>query len=279
MVRRRETLFRTCAPVSSKPSDTPVRIALLGAAGRMGQAIIETARDFPGVRIEVAVVRAGRIPEIPGLVSTGDLARALALSDVLLDFSCPASTASALDACIAAGKPMVTGVTGLGAETHNKLAAASHKIAVLAAPNMSLGANLLIALVGTAAAVLGPEFDVEITDIHHRAKRDAPSGTALAIGEAAARARGRHLKDEAVFARHGHDDVRRAGSIGFASLRAGDLAGEHRVLFAGRSETLELTHRAANRAAFAHGALAAARWIVRQPAGFYGMADVLNLRV
>lgn len=268
--------------MSSKPSDTPVRIALLGAAGRMGHAIVEAARDFSGVRIDAAIVRADGEPGIPladRMVSSDDLPKALATSDVLLDFSGPSATAAALDACLAAGKPMVTGVTGLGAEVNAKLAAAGRKIAVLAAPNMSLGANLLIALAGTAAAALGPEFDIEITDIHHRAKRDAPSGTALAIGEAAARARGQQLDDHAVFARHGHDDVRRAGSIGFASLRAGDLAGEHRVLFAGRSETLELTHCAVNRAAFAHGALAAARWIVCQPAGFYDMADVLNLRV
>lgn len=268
--------------MSSKPSDTPVRIALLGAAGRMGHAIVETAAAFPGISIEAMVVRADRIPKVSladGIVSTDDLAQALATSDVLLDFSSPSATAAALDACLAAGKPMITGVTGLGAEISNKLLAASRKIAVLASPNMSLGANLLIALAGTAAAALGPEFDIEIMDIHHRDKRDAPSGTALAIGKAAATARGQRLEGQAVFARYGHDDVRRAGTIGFASLRAGDLAGEHRVLFAGQSETLELSHRAANRAAFARGALAAARWIAGQPAGCYGMADVLNLRV
>jgi len=148
---------------------------------------------------------------------------------------------------------------------------------VLAAPNMSLGANLLLALTRTAAAALGPEFDLEITDIHHRGKRDAPSGTALALGEAAAAVRGLKLKDCAEFGRDPQSAPRQPGSIGFASLRAGDIAGEHRVLLAGPAESLELSHRAASRAAFALGALAAARWIAHRPAGLYSMAEVLNL--
>lgn len=265
--------------MNNAATETIVRIALLGAAGRMGRAVLELAQDYPGVQISAALVRAGYAAPsaLHGIKFSTDLRAALAASDVLLDFSTPASTAVALDACLAVGKPLVTGVTGMDDELHARLMAASGRIALLVAPNMSLGANLLLALTRTAAAALGPEYDLEITDIHHRSKRDAPSGTALALGEAAASARHQRLEDQAVFTRHGKSQPRREGSIGFASLRAGDAAGEHRVLFGGPAETLELAHHAASRAAFARGALAAARWIARQPPGLYNMAEVLNL--
>lgn len=266
--------------MNTQTTDKLVRIALLGAAGRMGSAIIAAARDYSGVRIHAAVVRSGSRPTVTlpdGCVRTINLKQALSASDVLVDFSDPVSTAAAVEACVAACKPMITGVTGLNADACAKLAAASRHIAVLAAPNMSLGANLLAALTRTAAAALGPEFDLEITDIHHRDKRDAPSGTALALGQAAATARGLNFDECTVFGRGPDSGLRRPGSIGFASLRAGDLAGEHRVLLAGTAESLELIHRAASRAAFARGALAVAHWIVHQPAGQYGMAEVLGL--
>ena len=266
--------------MSTQSADNPVHIALLGAGGRMGRAILELARDYPDVIINAAVVRARSAhagTALGGLICSTDLRAALAGSDVLLDFSSPASTAAAAEICVAAGKPLVTGVTGLDRDTHAKLAAASKHIAVLAAPNMSLGANLLLALTRVSAAALGPEFDLEITDIHHHGKRDAPSGTALALGQTAAAARGQDLEECAEFGRGPDSGPRRAGSIGFAAVRAGDAAGEHRVLFGGPAESLELIHRAASRAAFARGALAAARWIAYRPAGFYGMAEVLNL--
>lgn len=267
--------------MNTKSTEIPARIALLGAAGRMGRTILELARDYPGVTITAAVVPAGHVPAEPPPVCawSTDLKAALLVSDVLLDFSIPACTATAVDACVAAGKPLVTGVTGLDNATRSKLAAASRRIAVLAAPNMSLGANLLLALTRAAAAALGQDYDLEITDIHHRAKRDAPSGTALALAEAAAAARHVRLDDHVTFMRHGASEPRRPGSIGIASVRAGDAAGEHRVLFGGPAESLELTHRAASRVAFARGALAAARWIVGRPAGEYSMAAVLNLPV
>ncbi|MDE2070740.1 MAG: 4-hydroxy-tetrahydrodipicolinate reductase [Gammaproteobacteria bacterium] len=257
------------------------RIALFGAAGRMGRTILELARDYPGVTISAAVVRAGHVPAepTPGPAWSTDLKAALRASDVLLDFSSPAGTAAAADACVAAGKPLVTGVTGLDDAMRAKLAAASQRIAVLTAPNMSRAANLLLALTRAAAAALGEEYDLEITDIHHRAKRDAPSGTALALGEAAAAARHVRLEDHVTFMRHGASEPRRLGSIGMASVRAGDAAGEHRVLFGGPAESLELTHCATSRTAFARGALAAAKWIVGRPAGEYSMAAVLNLPV
>lgn len=256
-----------------------VHIALLGAAGRMGRAVLELAQDYPGVQISAALVRAGNAAPIAvnGVKCSTDLRATLAASDVLLDFSTPVSTAAALDACLAVGKPLVTGVTGMDDELRARLTVASRRIALLVAPNMSLGANLLLALTRTAAAALGLEYDLEITDIHHRSKRDAPSGTALALGEAAAFSRHQRLEDQAVYTRHGKSLPRREGSIGFASLRVGDAAGEHRVLFGGPGETLELTHRAVSRTVFARGALAAARWIAHQPAGLYSMADVLNL--
>lgn len=266
--------------MNTQPAENPVRIALLGAAGRMGCCLLELAQNYPGVSINAAVIRPGSMPseKLRQAVSCGtDLRAALVTSDVLLDFSTPASTRVAVQACAAAGKPLVTGVTGLDGETQAELIAASRRIAVLAAPNMSLGANLLLALTRTAAAVLGQEYDLEITDIHHRDKRDAPSGTALALGEAAAGARGQRLEDQAIYTRHGKSEPRRPGSIGFASLRAGDAAGEHRVLFGGPAESLELTHHAENRVAFARGALAAAKWIAGRPAGMYSMSGVLNL--
>lgn len=266
--------------MNTRATATAARIALLGAAGRMGRTILELAHDYPGVTINAAVVRAGHVPSEspPGFAWGTDLQSALRRSDVLLDFSNPAGTAAAVDACVAAGKPLVTGVTGLDDATRAKLAAASRQIAVLAAPNMSLAANLLMQLTRSAATALGEEYDLEITDIHHRGKRDAPSGTALALAAAAAAARGQRPEDHVTVARHGKSAARQPGSIGIASLRAGDAAGEHRVLFGGQAESLELTHRAANRAAFARGALAAAKWIVGRPAGEYTMLEVLNLR-
>ena len=263
-----------------KSSNAPVRIALLGAAGRMGRAVLESAHDYPSLRISAGVVHMGHRPDpavAEDIIFTDDLHEALAISDVLLDFSAPPATAAALDACVTAAKPLVTGVTGLDASFRRKLAEAGHSIAVLAAPNMSLGANLLLELTRKAAAVLDSNFDIEITDIHHRGKQDAPSGTALALGEAAAAARGTRLEEQAVYTRQGRSAERRPGSIGFTSLRAADIAGDHSVLFAGPAERLELTHRAANRAAFARGALAAALWIARKPAGVYTMAEVLGL--
>lgn len=267
--------------MNTQSTATPVRIALLGAAGRMGRTILQLARDYPGVTISAAVVRAGHVPAEPppGPAWSTDLKTALRTSDVLLDFSNPAGTAAAVDACVAAGKPLVTGVTGLDDAVRAKLAAASRRIAVLAAPNMSRAANLLLALTRAVAAALGEDYDLEITDIHHRDKRDAPSGTALALAATAAAARRQRLEDQLVIARHGQSGPRRPGSIGIASLRAGDEAGEHRVLFGGPAESLELTHRATSRAPFARGALDAAKWIVGRPAGEYNMVEVLNLRV
>jgi 4-hydroxy-tetrahydrodipicolinate reductase len=171
----------------------------------------------------------------------------------------------------------VIGVTGLDAGLQRQIDAASRKIAVLTAANMSLGVNLLLQLVRTASAALGDAFDVEIVEAHHQFKKDAPSGTALALGEAVAAGRGVTLPEHAVYDRAGKSAARKSGSIGFTSIRAGDIVGDHTVLLAGAGERLELTHRAHSRATFARGALAAARWLAGKPAGRYVMTDVLGL--
>lgn len=235
-------------------------IGILGGAGRMGQAIAAAARDS-GVDVAGAVDR-----------DRGDLAATARAADVLVDFSTPAALAGHLDAAVAAGTPIVIGTTGLGPEDHAAIDAAARRVAVLQAANTALGVNLLAALVAQAAARLGPDWDIEILEMHHRHKVDAPSGTALLLGEAAARGRGHPL--EPVLDRSG---ARGEGSIGFASLRGGSVAGDHLVVLAGEGERIELGHRAESRAIFARGALRAALWLAGRPAGRYAMADVLGL--
>jgi len=267
--------------VNRKPESRPnINIALLGAAGRMGRTIMETARDYPGICISAALVPVGNPllgQDAGGLTYTAGLEKALAGSDVLVDFSTSASTSIAVDACVAARKPIIIGVTGLDEGLKKKIATAGQSIPVLAAPNMSLGAVLLLQLARTAAAALGEGFAVEIKDQHHRHKKDAPSGTALALGEAVASGRGVRLKEQAVLELPGQSEPPQPGSIRFTSIRQGDIVGDHTVSFTGAAEYLELTHHAQSRAAFARGALAAARWIVGKQAGLYDMADVLGM--
>ena len=252
-----------------------VRIALLGAGGRMGQAVLEAASGQADVRIVAALVRVGSPllgTDFQGLKYSTDIEAAVADCDVLLDFSLPESTALTLKACVAAGKPLVTGVTGMDAGLKAALQAAGKSIPVLAAPNMSLGVALLTRMAEKAAAVLGPDFDIEILEAHHKHKKDAPSGTALALGEVVSKARGVPAPDKTT----DRSGARRAGSIGYSVVRAGDIVGEHTVLFVGAGERLELTHRAQSRQSFAKGALTAARWIAGKPAGIYVLADTLG---
>lgn len=238
----------------------------------MGQAIREALPAQAGVRITAALVR--KDSPLLGqpyldVAYSSDLDAALGAADVLLDFSVPASTLVALDACIQTGTPMVIGVTGLDAAAKEKIRAAGKRIPVLAAPNMSLGVALLMQLATAAAKTLGADFDIEISEAHHRHKRDAPSGTALALAEAMAVARDQPLQPRPAGSRP-------AGSIGFAVVRAGDIVGEHTVLFAGKGERLELSHRAGSRIGFARGALKAAVWLRQQPAGVYALTDMLR---
>jgi 4-hydroxy-tetrahydrodipicolinate reductase len=262
------------------------RVAIHGAAGRMGRHLIAACLDAPHLELTAALVRPGddRIGTDAGTlagreacgVSLTDTARADEF-DVAVDFSQPDGALDLLEVCRAAGTPMVIGTTGFSAAQRARVGGAAQEIPLVLAPNTGIGVNVVIGLVEQAARALGEEFDVEVLEAHHRHKVDAPSGTALRLGEAAARALGRDLASCGVYSREGHTGARQPGTIGFATVRAGEIVGEHTVLFAGSGERVEITHRAASRGVFASGAMRAAAWIVAQPAGLYDMQDVLGL--
>jgi 4-hydroxy-tetrahydrodipicolinate reductase len=264
----------------------PLRLVLIGASGRMGQQIVRTLPSFPSVRLTGAVASArssalGRdagtlagVGEL-GVALRSELPSLLANADLALDFSHAAAAVDTLAACVAARVPLLIGTTGLGSELEAALASASRDIALLAAPNTSLGVTLLLELVQRAARALPSSYDIEIIEAHHRGKRDAPSGTALALAEVAAESRGGYLSQQACFARARTGSGRESGQIGFAVVRGGDLIGEHQVLFLGDGERLQLAHSATDRAVFARGALSAAQWLARRPPGRYVMSDYL----
>lgn len=233
-----------------RTDEQPIRISLFAPKGRMGLAIAAAAVEDPGFTIDDEH------------------------GDVLVDFSAPSALQASLDRAVNAGIPILVGTTGLDDFANRRLATAAEKIAVLRAANTSLGVALLSDLVERAARVLGPEWDIEILEMHHRLKADAPSGTALALGDAAAR--GRQMKLTTERGRDGTNLQREEGAIGFASLRGGTVAGDHDVIFAGPEERLILSHRAENRMIFARGALAAARFLIGKPAGLYSMRDVID---
>ncbi len=252
-------------------------IGIFGARGRMGQAIAAVAA---GAGIAVA----GGTDNQPGgtigadnAAITDDPARLAAQADVLIDFSVPGALQAHLNACVAAGKPLLIGTTGLEAAHHAAIDRAAEHIAVLQTGNTSLGVNLLAALVKEAAARLGNDWDIEILEMHHRHKVDAPSGTALLLGEAAAAGRGITLADHSARGRDGITGARKAGDIGFAALRGGSVAGDHLVVLAADQERIELGHRAESRVIFARGAVKAAQWLIGKASGRYTMADVLGL--
>jgi 4-hydroxy-tetrahydrodipicolinate reductase len=269
-----------------------VRLAIAGAGGRMGQALVETTLADPDLALASALDVTGspalgrdtaeRIGRASGVRVTSDVGQALAGADVLIDFTRPEGTLAHVAACEAAGVAMVIGTTGLDGGQKTRIAAAAKRIAIVLAPNMSVGVNVLAELTRIAAERLGASFDIEVLEMHHRHKVDAPSGTALLLGEAAARGSGVSLDDHAVYARQGVTGARKAGAIGFAALRGGDVVGEHTVIFAGPGERVELTHRATSRQNFAAGALRAARFVAERRArgesGLYDMTDVLGLR-
>ena len=213
-----------------------------------------------------------------GVTISADATTALRNAIVAIDFSLPEATMSNLEACIAARCPIVIGTTGHDAAGRSAIERAAQQIAVVSAPNMSLGVNLLLKLTQLAAATLDDSYDIEIFEAHHRNKKDAPSGTALALGRFAAEGRRVDLDEAADVARHGNTGTRRPGAIGFSVFRGGDVVGDHTVTFAGAGERVELTHRASDRLSFARGAVRAAQWIVDKRAGLYSMQDVLNLR-
>ena len=269
-----------------------VRVTIAGAGGRMGQALVDAVLAAPDLELVAAL----DVPDSPAIGSdagarsgrpTGiriaaDVAAALARAEVLVDFTRPAGTLAHLAACERAGVAAVVGTTGFDPAARDEIVERSRRIPIVFAPNMSIGVNVLVGLVELAAARLGPEFDIEIVEMHHRHKVDAPSGTALRLGDAAAKGAGVSLADHAVYAREGVTGERKPGAIGFATLRGGDVVGEHTVVFAGAGERLELTHRASSRGNFAAGALRAARFLAAKRAegerGLYDMADVLGMR-
>ena len=265
-----------------------MKIAVLGAAGRMGQALVRALAETPGCTVAGGVEPKGSpmvghdLGEIAGLAPLGvaitdDPLPVFADVDGVLDFTSPAATTSFAALAAQARIVHVIGTTGLSEADHAKLEAAARHATIVKAGNMSLGVNLLAGLTARVAQALGPEFDIEILEMHHRHKRDAPSGTSLMLGEAAAAARGISLAERSVRSRDGELGARREGDIGFAALRGGDVVGEHRVIFAGPGERIELAHVATDRSIFARGAVKAALWARGRAPGLYSMQHVLGL--
>jgi 4-hydroxy-tetrahydrodipicolinate reductase len=265
-----------------------IRAAIIGVSGRMGRELIRAARENSELSVVAAVASpastvvgkdAGELAGIGpiGLRVTNDLAAALSQADVAIDFSSPQITQSNLTACCSARKALLIGTTGFPTDMATAFQAAAKEIPLLVAPNTSVGVTLLIELVRQAARALPPQFDIEILEAHHRMKQDAPSGTALALGKAAAEGRSQPLDGREPTARLG-GSPRQGGEIGFAVVRGGDIVGEHAVLFAGNGESLTLSHRATDRAIFAHGALRAAAWLAVQPPGQYFMRDLVTYK-
>lgn len=248
-------------------SPTPIPIAVTGAAGRLGSAVVEAIEARPDARLVAAIGRSG-----DGL----DLA--LAAAAVIIDASAPEPAAALARRCAERGGPaLVIGVTGFDTGQEAQIAAAAARIALIRSGNFSLGVNLLAALIRRAAATLGPDYDIEVFETHHRRKIDAPSGTAIMLGEAAAEGRGVRLAEVAAGLDGDRRGARREGSIGFAVSRAGGVVGEHEVSFAAEDEVLTLSHSARDRSLFARGAVEAAVWLAARPAGAYTMAQVLGL--
>ncbi len=264
-------------------------VAIIGAAGRMGQALVRCSRMMQNIRLAAAIDH-GACPmcgKDAGVVAgcgdaavkiTSDLAAAARSADVLIDFSIHENVPLTIQQAVANRKAVVIGTTGLAPDERAAVEAGARQIPIVWAPNMSLGVNLLFALVHQAAKALNLDYDVEITEAHHRYKKDAPSGTALRLGEMVAAARNQNFRDVAVFGREGLGGERPKGQIGIHALRAADIIGDHTVLFAADGERVEISHRASSRDAFANGALHAAGWLIGRSPGLYDMQDVLGLR-
>ncbi|MFC2973416.1 4-hydroxy-tetrahydrodipicolinate reductase [Azotobacter bryophylli] len=265
------------------------RIAVMGAAGRMGRTLIEAVQQAPGAGLTAAIDRpdstlvgadAGELAGLGrvGVVVSDHLEKVIDEFDVLIDFTHPSVTLNNLEVCRKAGKAMVIGTTGFTVEERQRLAEVAREIPIVFAANFSVGVNLCLKLLDTAARVLGDEVDIEVIEAHHRHKVDAPSGTALRMGEVVANALGRDLQKVAVYGREGQTGARARETIGFATVRAGDIVGDHTVLFAAEGERVEITHKASSRMTFAKGAVRAALWLEGRTAALYDMQDVLALR-
>lgn len=265
----------------------PLRIAIAGVNGRMGKVLIDTVLNAEGCKLSAALVREGSalvgtdagalVGREAGVLISSDVRQALSQSDVLIDFTRPEGTLSYLPVCRELGVGMIIGSTGFDDAGKAAIQAAGAEIGIVFAANFSVGVNLAFKLLETASRVLAHGYDIEIVEAHHRHKVDAPSGTALALGEVIARTLGRDLKTDAVYGREGVTGERDPSTIGFATVRGGDVVGDHTVMYLGTGERLEITHKASSRATFAQGAVRAARWLAGKPAALYSMQDVLDL--
>jgi 4-hydroxy-tetrahydrodipicolinate reductase len=266
-----------------------IRIAVVGASGRMGLCLIKaSALAVSHAELSVAVSRPGSLAigkdagELAGISATGikivaDLASVIDQFDVLIDFTRPDASMDFIEICRQAGKKIVIGTTGYSDTQKALIAQAAKDVAIVMAPNMSVGVNLSLKLLEMTAKVMGDSTDIEVIEAHHRHKVDAPSGTALRMGEVIAKTLGRDLKDCAIYGREGNTGERDKKTIGFSTIRAGDIVGEHTVMFADDGERVEITHKASSRMTFANGAVRAAVWLQNKSQGLYDMQDVLGL--
>jgi len=279
-----------------------IRLAIAGAAGRMGCALIRTIAQTEGVVVSTAIehdaspslgLDAGLVagcgeigvPVLADLIDTehgnadkSKVDRGKANFDLMVDFTAPAATLEHVQFCRNLGKAMVIGTTGIDAKGADLIGQAADDIPIVLAANTSVGVNLCVALLETASRVLGNLTDIEVIEAHHRHKVDAPSGTALLLAQAVAKPLGKDVVKDGVFSRHGHTGERKPGTIGFSTIRGGDIAGEHTVMFIGDGERIEITHRATDRKIFAIGAIKAVLWLAKRPPGLFNMQDVLGLR-
>lgn len=272
----------------NRDSATPLRIAVAGASGRMGHMLVEAVLESPDAQLVGALDLAsspaiGRdaaefLGRTTGVAVASEAERALEHAQVIIDFTRPEGTLELIDHCTRRGVAMVIGTTGFDAAGRQAIADATKRIPIVFAPNMSVGVNVTLKLLEVAAGLLSEGYDIEITEAHHRHKVDAPSGTALRMGEVIAAAQGVTLDEVATWARHGVTGERAQGKIGFSVIRGGDIVGDHTVLFAGVGERIEITHRSASRATYAQGSMRACRFLAGRAPGLYDMQDVLGLR-
>jgi len=264
-----------------------INLAIAGASGRMGQALIRMASEDALLNVSQALERSGSdalgkdAGTIAGIAKLGIPIQEnpeMSGFDVMIDFTSPEASVRHAALCAKAGKPLLIGTTGMDADQRQAVEQSASSTPIVLAANTSVGINLCVALLETASRVIGEVTDIEIIEAHHKHKVDAPSGTALLLGKAVAKPLGKSLEQDGVFSRHGITGARPAGTIGFSTIRGGDIAGEHTVMFIGESERIEITHRATDRKIFAKGALRAASWLQEQSPGFYDMQDVLALR-
>lgn len=273
---------------STSSPTTPLRVAVAGASGRMGRMLVEAiqnsgdcvltaALDLPGSPA-LGMDAAAFLGQTSGAVIESDLKSALSKADFLIDFTRPEGTLVHLAVCAELGVKAVIGTTGFSEEEKAQIAAFAQQTAIMLAPNMSVGVNVTLKLLEMAAKALDTGYDIEIVEAHHKHKVDAPSGTALKMGEVIAQAQGTQLQDRAVYERFGHTGERKENTIGFATVRGGDIVGDHTVLFAGTGERIEITHKSSSRSTYAQGSLRAVRFLASQTTGQFDMFDVLSLR-